>query len=89
MTVKAYKNHRVNSRKGRVHLTFNTKGEDAAIKQGKTLKLKSSTLMQWVRTWKAERKRAKIAAPMRKPSKPRVGKVPPAKGKGHEMRASA
>ncbi len=59
MTVKAYKNHRPGSRKGRVHLTFNTKGQDAAFAQGRSLKLKASTLTQWMRTWKADRKKGK------------------------------
>lgn len=46
-----YSGHRAGSRKGAIHQTFDSKGREAALAEGKKAGLKESTLNQWFNTW--------------------------------------
>lgn len=56
-----YRDHRPGSRKGTVHEVFDTKGADAAMKAGRSRRLKESTVRVWMSQWKKKRPRVRKA----------------------------
>jgi hypothetical protein len=48
---KTYKNHKLGSRKSKVHEAFDKKGSEVAWTLGQRLKLKEGTLRSWFGAW--------------------------------------
>jgi hypothetical protein len=46
--------HKAGSRKAQVHDVFLARGEDAAVRLGKSLNLSDATVVTWIRVWKRE-----------------------------------
>jgi len=59
--IETYKGHRAGSKKAAVHKCFDGHGRKRAISYGKMRGLKESTLLQWVRTWEREAKKADVS----------------------------
>jgi hypothetical protein len=73
-----YKGHRVGSNKGKVHMVFDEKGKDAAIKKAVALEIQETTARTWCSTWGAGKGKKKVAkaAPAKKAVKKTAKKAP-------------
>lgn len=54
-TTDGYRGHRRGSRKERIRRIFDTRGRDAAFREGRKKDLKDTTLRSWMSSWKTDR----------------------------------
>lgn len=68
-----YKGHRAGSNKGKVHMVFDEKGKEAAIKKAEALDLETSTARTWCSQW--AKKKSSKPAPAKKTVKKAAAKT--------------